>query len=90
VDVGQHTSAGDGHSAQQLVELLVVANRQLDVAGGDARALVVAGGVAGKLEDLGGGVLLTDGEWEGQGGQSKGHCERLAWAKEKDSDWRLR
>ena len=36
VDVGQHTSRGDGHSAEQLVELLIVADGQLDVAGGDA------------------------------------------------------
>ena len=71
MDVGQHTSAGDGHAAEQLVELLVVADRELDVAGGDARALVVARGVAGKLEDLGGEVLLGDGDREG-GGQSKG------------------
>jgi len=33
------------------------------VAGGDARALVVAGSVSGQLEDLSGEVLLMD---EGQ------------------------
>ncbi|KAG5189220.1 histone-fold-containing protein [Tribonema minus] len=57
VDVGQHTTRRDGHVAQQLVELLVVAHRQLDVAGYDAGLLVVAGGVAGELQDLGAQVL---------------------------------
>ena len=49
VDVGEDTALGDGHAAEQLVQLLVVADGQLDVAGDDARLLVVAGGVAGQL-----------------------------------------
>jgi hypothetical protein len=42
---------------EQLVELLVVAHGEQHVAGDDARLLVVAGGVAGELEDLGSEVL---------------------------------
>jgi hypothetical protein len=57
VDVGEDTALGDGHAAKELVELLVVADGQLDVAGDDAGLLVVAGSVAGKLEDLSGEVL---------------------------------
>lgn len=57
VDVGQNTTAGDGGAAQQLGELLVVADSELDVAGHNSALLVVAGSVAGELEDLSSEVL---------------------------------
>ncbi len=57
MDVGEHTAARDGHAAEEFVELLIVAHSQLEVAGNDAGLLVVAGGVAGELEDLGAEVL---------------------------------
>ena len=62
MDVGQHTAGGDGHGAQQNVQLLVVADGQHQVAGHDAGALVVAGGVAGQLQDLGAQVLQHGGQ----------------------------
>ena len=54
------------------IELLVVADGQLDVAGDDARLLVVAGGVAGQLEDLGGEVLEDGGKVHGGTGTDAG------------------
>lgn len=57
MDVGEHSPLRDGHVRQQLVELLVVANCQLDVAGGDALLLVVAASVPGELQDLSAEVL---------------------------------
>ena len=57
VDVGEHTTGRDGHVAEQDVELLVVADGQLQVSGDDARALVVAGSVASELKDLSAQVL---------------------------------
>ena len=57
VDVGEHTSRGDGDSAHELVQLLVVADGELDVARDDAALLVVTGSVACELEDLGAQVL---------------------------------
>ncbi|XP_054135704.1 uncharacterized protein LOC128939015 [Melozone crissalis] len=57
LDVGQHAALRDRHLAQQLVELLVVADGELQVAGDDARLLVVAGRVARQLQDLGRQVL---------------------------------
>ena len=62
MDVGQHTSAGDGDSSQQLVELLVVSDGQLNVAGSDTGTLVVASGVSGQLENLSGEVLQDGGQ----------------------------
>lgn len=53
LDVGQDAALRDGDAAQQLVELLVVADGQLQVARDDARLLVVAGRVARQLQDLG-------------------------------------
>ena len=61
MDVRQHTTGGDGNISEQLVELLVVLDGQRDVAGDDAGLLVVAGGVAGELEDLGAEVLEDGG-----------------------------
>ena len=40
MDVRQDAAAGDGDGAQELVELLVVADGELDVARDDARLLV--------------------------------------------------
>lgn len=60
VDVGQHTALGDGDVTQQLVQLLIVADGELQVAGDDTGLLVVAGGVASQLENLG-SEILEDG-----------------------------
>ena len=57
LDVGQDTTLGDGDFAQQLVELLVVADGQLQVTRDNARLLVVQGRVARQLQDLGRQVL---------------------------------
>jgi len=57
LDVGNHTALREGHASQQDVELLVVADRQQDVARRDARPLVDVAGVARELQDLGAQVL---------------------------------
>ena len=44
VDVGEDTALGDGHAAEELVELLVVADGQLDVAGGALGFFFFSGG----------------------------------------------
>ena len=68
----EDTTGGDGDGAEELGELLIVADRQLDVAGDDAGLLVVAGGVAGELKDLGGEVLEDRGEVHGGTGTDAG------------------
>ena len=57
VDVGKNTTLGNGDTAEELVELLVVAHGKLNVTGHNAGLLVVAGSVTGKLEDLSSEVL---------------------------------
>jgi len=68
LDVGQHTTLGDGHSAQEFIELLVVADGQLQMAGDDASLLVVAGSVSGQLQDLSGQVLKHSRKVNGSSG----------------------
>ena len=62
VDVREDTAGGNGDATEELVELLIVADGELDVARDDALLLVVAGGVTGELEDLSGEVLEDGGE----------------------------
>ena len=65
VDVGQDAAGRDGHLAEELVQLLVVADSELDVAGDDAGLLVVARGVARELKHLSGEVLEHSGQVDG-------------------------
>ena len=57
LDVGENAALGNGHAVQKLVQLFVVADGELKVAGDHPLLLVVPGSVAGKLEDLCGQVL---------------------------------
>lgn len=65
VDVRENTTRGNGDSAQELVQLLVVLDGQSNVAGDDAGLLVVAGSVAGQLENLSSQVLHDCGHVDG-------------------------
>ncbi len=62
LDEGQDTTLGDGDTAKELVQLLVVADGELKVTGDDTRLLVVTSGVTSKLEDLGSQVLEDGSE----------------------------
>ena len=62
MDVWQDTTRGDGHATEQLVELLIVADGKLDMTRNDTLLLVVTGGVACQLQDLGRQVLEHSGE----------------------------
>ena len=61
LDVGEDTTLSNCDTTEELVQLLVVADGQLEVAGNDARLLVVAGGVTCQLKDLGAQVLEDGG-----------------------------
>ena len=65
VDVGEDTALGDGDVTQKLVQLLVVSDGELQVTRDDTRLLVVAGGVACQLENLGREVLKHGGQVDG-------------------------
>ena len=65
MDVGEDTTAGDGDITEKLVQLLIVADSELDVTGDDTLSLVVTGGVTGELEDLSSEVLEDGAEVDG-------------------------
>jgi len=68
VDVGQDTALCDGDVAQKLVQLLIVADGELQMPGDDTRLLVVTGSVASQLENLGRQVLENGGQVDGCAG----------------------
>ena len=57
LDVWQNTTLSDGDSRQKFVQLLVVADGELQVTRDDSGLLVVAGSVAGQLQNFGSQVL---------------------------------
>jgi hypothetical protein len=65
VDVGEDTTGSNSCVAEELVELVVVADSQLDVAGNDTGLLVILSGVTSELEDLSGEVLKDGSEVHG-------------------------
>ena len=65
VDVGEDTALCDGDVAQKLVQLLIVADGELQVTRDDTGLLVVASGVAGQLENFGSEVLKDGSEVDG-------------------------
>lgn len=62
MNVWENTTLGDGNVSQKLVQLLIVADGELEVTWNDTGLLVVAGSVSGQLEDLGGEVLKDGSE----------------------------
>jgi hypothetical protein len=62
VNVGEDTTLGDGDVSEKLVQLLIVADGELEVARDDTGLLVVAGSVASQLEDFSGEILENGGE----------------------------
>jgi hypothetical protein len=68
VNVGEDTTLGDGDVPEELVQLLIVPDGELQVAGNDTGLLVVAGGVASQLQDFGSEVLENGGQVDGSTG----------------------
>ena len=65
LDVGEHTTLSDGDTREKLVQLFIIPDGQLEMSGVDSLLLVVPGGVASQLEDLGGQVLHDCGQVDG-------------------------
>jgi hypothetical protein len=62
LDVGQDTSLSDGHARKELVELLIVADSQLQMARNNPGLLVVPGSVTSQLENLSSEVFHNSGK----------------------------
>ena len=72
MNVGKNTTRSDGNTSKQLVQFLVILNSKGDVTGHDTSLLVITGGIASKLEDLGTEVLEDGGEVDGGTGTHAG------------------
>ena len=57
MDVGKYTALSDGDVAKKLVQLLIIADGQLEMTGDNTGFLVVTSGVASQFEDLSSKVL---------------------------------
>lgn len=62
LDVGQHSALRYGDAAEELVQFLVVAHRELQMSGDDARPVVIPGRVTSQLQDLRRQVLHDSGQ----------------------------
>ena len=89
LDVRQHTTLGDGHTGQELVQLLVVADGQLEMTGDDPRLLVVTGSVSCELENLSGQVLHDGGQVHWGTGSDALTIVSLAEMTVDTADWEL-
>jgi hypothetical protein len=68
VDVGKDTTRSNGDTAKQLVQLLVILDGKRDMTGYNTSLLVVAGGIASELQDLGAEILEDGSEVHGSTG----------------------
>jgi len=62
MDVGENTALGDCDVTEKLVQLFVVADGELEMAGDDAGLLVVASGITSQLEDFGSQIFKNSCE----------------------------
>jgi len=89
LDVGQDTSLSDGHTGEELVQFLVVADGQLQVTWDDPGLLVVTGSVSCELEHLGGQVLHDGGQVDWGSGSNPLGVVSLAEMTVNTTDWEL-
>merc|ERR1719249_246880 len=65
LDVRKDTTLGNGDSSQQLIQLLIIADGQLQVTGDDPGLLVVASSIACQLKDLSSQVFHDGSQVDG-------------------------
>ena len=90
MDVREHTAGSDGGAAEESVELLVVADSELNVTGHNSGLLVVLGGVAGELEDLSGEVLKNGSQVDWSTSSDSLGVSSLFHESGNSSDWELK
>ncbi len=86
---GDNTALGDGDITKELVQLLVVADGELNVSGDDSGLLVVTSSIAGQLEDLSSEVLEDGSKVDGRAGTYAGSISALSQEAGNSSDGEL-
>lgn len=89
MDVGDHTSAGDG-GLDKGIKLLVTSDGQLQMSWSNSLDLQVFGCVSGELKDLSGQVLEDSSSVHGGGSSDSGvGCDSALQESVDSSDWEL-
>jgi hypothetical protein len=89
VDVRNDTTGRDRDAAEQFVQLLIVADRQLNVAWHDTVLLVVARRVAGELQDFGRQVLHDGSQIHWRTGTDTSRIAALSQVSVNTTNWEL-
>ncbi len=66
MNVGKDTTLGNSDMAEELVQLLVITDGELEMAGNNASLLVVTSGIASQLKDFSSEVFKYGGEINGR------------------------
>ena len=90
LDVWQNTSLSDGHTGEELVELLVVADSELEMARVDSGLLVVTSSVTGQFELLSSEVFEYGSEVDGCSTTDTSSIVALTEHTMKTTDWELK
>ena len=72
MDIGENATLSYGHIFKEFVELLVIANSKLNVAGNNSSFLVVGSCVSGKLKNLSSEVFQNGSEVDWCSGANSG------------------
>ena len=89
MDVWENTAGSDGGAAQESVELLIVADGELNVSWHNSGLLVVLSGVASELENLSGEVLKDGSEVDWGTSTNALSVSALLHETGNSSDWEL-
>lgn len=87
MNVGKDTALGDGNVSQKLVQLLIVADGELKMAGDDTGLLVVTRSVAGQLKDFSRQILKDGSQVDGSTGTDTLSVVALAEQTVDTTDW---
>jgi len=90
VDVGEDSTTSNGDATEQLVQLLIILDGKGEMTRHDTSLLVVAGGIASKLQDLGTEVLEDGSEVDGSTSTHAGGVLSLAEVTADTTDGELK
>ena len=89
LDVWKNSSLGDGHSSQQLVQFLVIADGELKMSWCNSGLLVVTGSVSSQLENLSDEVFKNGSKVHWGSGSNTLSVVSFTENTVKTTDWEL-
>ena len=89
LDVGEDSTLGNGDTSEQFVQLFIITDGQLEMAGDDPGLLVVTGSIASQLKDLSCEVLHDSSHVDWGSGTNTPSVVALAKETVDTSNWEL-